>query len=85
LRKEWARGRLGVFMEDSPVAPDLPFEEAVTKNAEWIRQQIRQDAKTVDIGPVLRRRLETGYVSPFCEVEREAAQGYHPLEKDYQP
>ena len=63
----------------------LPREQMLEFNRQWIREQRRLRVPVVDIGPDLTRRIQTGHVSEFYEMERAELLGYNLLTEDLQP
>jgi hypothetical protein len=62
-----------------------PPDQQLELNRLWIREQRRLRVPVVDIGPDLTRRIQTGYISPFYEMEHQELAGYDLLTEDLQP
>lgn len=53
------------------------FDLSMKRNGHWIKAQMRNGRKIIDIGPDFQRRAATGRSSPFYEMERRNLKGYN--------
>lgn len=58
------------------MANGLEYDEMLAINKKWITGAMEKGKIIIDIGPDFGRRVETGYISPFYELERTLTKEY---------
>lgn len=78
--------KMGKSMRRSVHHPRRGFDRdlAFARNERWIREQMRQGRRVIDIGPDFQRREATGKRSDFYEMERRAIEDYENYTKVFE-